>query len=148
MKLSVANAALTLVPTVLAILLVGCASPRTVRLDVQTECVPSKNISVGNIRAYATDGKTLVTGSVYPRTMIGVHHAPPGHIDITVLDPDDSPLMHAKTTYSPSPINHRPRGGLERSRFTARIPYSPEILSLISVTHHPIDISECSSVGL
>ncbi len=124
----------------------GCA---TTRVDLVKEgsvtIIPLQTAKtrVPSAHVYRGNGDITISGNIAFRPPYRGNRQ--GHVDITILNPDDSILM--KTT-APTRHRHRQRIDNRPSSYFARIPVVPSEGSKVQVVYHPGGVKpKCSQAS-
>lgn len=113
--------------------------------QVDIKIIPPKvMVKISDVRVQRKDDGVAVMGYV-KRTGLGIMH---GHVDITILSPQDTVLGKASTKYSPS-FNQRygRRRQVRPSYFYAKFPNSLPLDFVARVAFHPEKLGDILNCG-
>ena len=124
-------------------LIQGCTSTKTNLVKegyLSTERLQTKRFRIWTIHAYRENDHMKVSG--YVRRDYFYRGYAPGHVDITIVSPDDTVLKKVATVYTPRNIRSK---GARTAHFTARISEIPPKGSVVQAVHHQGGIKpECT----
>ena len=114
--------------------LISCTSTKTNLVKegyLSTERLQTKRFRIWTIHVYRENDQMKISG--YVKRDYFYRGYAPGHVDITIISPDNTILKRVATVYTPRNIRSK---GARTAHFTARIPEIPPKGSIVQAIHH------------